>query len=248
MRPSRIAFLTLVVFVTLTGMSVGNAVAEVNRWNGFTSTTFTQGFVRTSCPGQAPCQDDDFDLSGESRAECFPVGGGSTSCVAGAYSSVSWNLDGNAGHLPGPGGDVVISTFAHLTGERVDADLFVIDGQIHDFSTDPGPVEVAVFRYSGDPTVFDGLEADSIQEVVDLGIINSDDILAVETLFNVGPFDIQVQVTGLSDEEIVIFATGDGRIPPAVPATSTAGTAVLLLVMFGLGAFWALRRRSAQAD
>jgi hypothetical protein len=253
MKWSRTAFFTLAIFVILIGLSHGDAVAEINRWNGFNSTAFTQGFVRQHCPAQDPCQDDAFGLDGSpSHAGCPVPAGEADNTVppcatsASAYLDVFLHLGGFAGHFPQPRGDLV-GTRANLQAERVDADLFTVAGQVSTIGPDPGTVEVAVFQYSGDPNVFDGLEIDHVQELVDLGIISSDDILAVETFVGEGTVDMQVQVTGLSDDEIVLFAAGDGRIPPAVPATTAIGTALLLLTMLVLGT-WALRRRNAQAD
>ena len=253
MRSSRTAVLLVAVFLILIGASHGDVVAEVNRWNGFNSTAFAQGFVRTACPGQVPCQNDDFNLGGHSTAGCpvpardeatFPL-----SCVVHAAANLIpvQNLNGLAGHFPPPGGDVIVGTFADFNGVRVDDDLFTVTGQVSTVGLSPGTVEVAVFQYFGDPTVFDGLEVDHVQELVDLGIISSDDILAVETIVGDGTLYMQVQVTGLSDDDIVMFAAGDGRIPPFVPATTAVGTAVLLLTMLVLGT-WVLRRRNAQAD
>ena len=144
--------------------------------------------------------------------------------------------------MSGPG------TRLFTISERVDADLFVVNGSVGTFNAPPGKVEVAVFQYFGDPTVFDGLEVDSIQEVVDLGIIDSNDILAVELFLGLyDEVDMQVQVTGLSDDQIVVFAAGDGRAPPAVPATTAVGTAVLALATLVVGT-WALRRRKMRSS
>jgi len=254
MRSSGTALLTAIVFVILIGASHGDAVADVNRWNGFISSAWSQGFVRQECPGQPPCQNDDFGLGAgyPSNAGCPVPAAGTESTVlpcmtfASAYLDTYHHLNGFAGHFPPPGGDLLTGTGAQLIGERVDADLFTVGGEVSTVGIWPGTVQVAVFQYSGDPTVFDGLEVDYVEELVDLGIIDSDDILAVETISNYDDVDLQVQVTGIDDDEIVIFAAGDGRIPPLVPATNAIGTAVLLIVMLVLGV-WALRRRNARA-
>ena len=243
MKPARTPPVLVALFMILISVSHGDAVAEVNHWNGLASAGFTQGFVRTDCPGQTPCQSDAFDEH-DIAVHCpFGIPQLPFTCTVQTTGIIGWRLNGLAGHLPGPGGDAVVATIAFLSGERIDADLFVVDGQVSGSGASMGIVEVAVFRYSGDPTVFIGLEAESIQDVVDLGIISSDDVLAVDTFVRDDPIDMQVQVTGLSDDEIVVFAAGDGRIPPLVPATNTVGAVLLLLAMLAAGTGVILIRR-----
>ena len=84
---------------------------------------------------------------------------------------------------------------------------------------------------------------------MDLGLIDGGDVLAVSShtaVHNVD-FEMDVDVTGLADEEIVIFAAASGPIPSAgdVPATAPIGVLILVLTLSGLGS-WAVRHSARQ--
>jgi hypothetical protein len=240
----------LAVFLVPIGPSQADPAAAPTRWNGFTSLAFTQGFVRTSCPYEEPCQNDAFELNGDLNVHCPGFPGrpslfGMCAADVAANALDEWMLYGFAGRYP-TGGEVPSGTAVLAIAERVDADLFVVTGSASSVNAAPGRAQVAVFRYFGDPTVFDGLEVESIEDVVDLGIIAADDVLAEQTIVEIyGEIELQVQVTGLADDEIVVFATGEGfPIAVPVPATSAAGAAAVLLILLGLGTWTVLRRRS----
>jgi hypothetical protein len=75
---------------------------------------------------------------------------------------------------------------------------------------------VSVLRYTGAPGGFDGVEAESPTDLVDLGLIVPGDILFTTTVQS-GPFEFDVDVTGIPDSEIVVFSTGSGPVPELIP-------------------------------
>jgi hypothetical protein len=208
------------MLAVLLASSVGNADSSTPRWNGVSSTAFTQVFVRTDCPGQPPCQEDDFGILEESSAECWgyndPV---LDQCLAWGWSDIGWSLDGRAGFFPTVG-DTDYSNILYVSGQRVSPELFTASSYLSSPEIDISPQEVAVIRYSGDPYAFDGVEAAGVADLVSLGLIGADDVLAVATYTAYGNFQLDADVTGLSDDEILIFATGDGPVAEITPAFS----------------------------
>jgi len=236
------------VFLVLLGASWSGAQAQVNRWNGLTSSTFTQTHVQIDVPAQPPCEEDDFAIMGDSDAECLdPPGQASPSYGSFVHAELDWGLSGFAGFLPPPPADVAEGFYLSLLGDRTTADTFAVEGDFGSGVLPPlGTAGVAVFRYSGDPTVFDGLEALSIYCLVNYGLIAPEDILYEATYEGDGDFAFEVDVTGLDDDEIVIFAAGTGPIPEEqdVPATSLTGLVALVCVMVGLGSRAVRRKKS----
>jgi hypothetical protein len=229
--------LALVGVIALAGLGPGVAHADVNRWNAMTSPGFTQVFVRVDVTGQPPCQQEDFVVSGDSHAEC--IGEGVAAYHTFANVDLGWQLpNAFAGHFPLPPNDLMVGALVQLSGERTSPTLFVVSGSVYEGGYPlVATTEVAVFRFSGDATIFDGVEAAGVADLVSLGLIEAGDVLAVEQFTGMTDIDIEVDVTDLGDQEIILFATSSGPIPPHdVPATTFAGVVVLVLVMLGMGA------------
>jgi hypothetical protein len=217
-RFTAVSRLTIVMLAVLLGSSVVNADSGASRWNGVTSTTFTQVFVRTDCSGQSPCQEDDFGILENSSAQCWGSGGLVLDpCEASAWSGIGWDLDGRGGFFP-TAGDTDWSNIVHASGQRVSPDLFTVNCHVSSPDIDVSPQEVAVIRFAGDPMDFDGVEAAGVADLVILGLIGTDDVLAVETYTSNGNFELDADVTGIPDDEILIFVAGDGQVPEITPA------------------------------
>ena len=211
-RRIRRSLLVTVLLAAVLGLGQEAAVAEANGWNVLGSPGFTQVFVRTECPGQAACQNDVFSTTDNSFAYCF--GSGPSPCVVNAYSSVGWSVGGLAGLVAV---DHIDGTFTGLVGERVSARGFLVDGFVDLTLGLSGTVEVAVLRFSGEPTVFEGVEAASVYDLVSLGLIGNADVLAVTTVAVQGPIALEADVNGLADHEILLFAAATGEMPGVFP-------------------------------
>jgi hypothetical protein len=127
-------------------------------------------------------------------------------------------------------------------GQRTGIGTFLVEGtkSIHGVGT----VEVAVFRFAGDPSVFDGLGPSSVLDLVDWGVIALDDVLLVKQTSEIGDsFSFEVDVAGVADEEIVMMTTGDGITGMPVPAADPRAVAVLVLLVLTLGTLAVLKRR-----
>lgn len=217
-RFDAVSRLTIVMLTLLLASSVGSVDSGTPRWNGVTSTTFTQAFARTECAGQSACQDDDFGILEASFAECWgfddPVLDG---CEAATWSEIGWMLDGRVGYFPSAG-DTDHATVVYVSGQRVSPELFTASCYVSSPELEVSPQEVAVIRFAGDPTAFDGVEATGVADLVSLGLIGTDDVLAVATYTANGTFQLDADVTGIPDGEILIFGAGDGPVPEITPA------------------------------
>ena len=177
-------------------------------------------------------------------SEYVPGGDCGGGCIVpGSYGHVTGEL---AWEVSGEGetilGDVGYWAAVTVDGVRMSADMFMVSGACA--YADPqfaGPPEVALFRFDGDPSVFDGTSVVSVSEFVTLGLIDASDVLLVHDCATQGQFDLEVDVAGIPDEELVVFSGGrvvPGNVPDSpVPAVSLLGTVVLALLLFGLGAF-----------
>lgn len=243
----------VIAVALLTSTVVGAQTAQFNRWNGLTSSAFTQGRVQVNAPYQPPCDEDDFAVMGDINVHCVNYDSdtclGYSTHVNAAFDSVLdvWRLNGLAGYLPPPGGDTEEAALLGLIGRRMTVSTFAVEGYFYVFATPPiGAAEVAVIRYSGDPTAFDGVAAGSVHDLVDLGLIAPGDILYEVGFDAYAEFQFEVDVTGLDDDEIVIFGTVAGPIPPCqdVPATTGVAAMLLLLILLGSSAYylWGGRR------
>ena len=211
-------------------------------------------FSAVSSEGFTYCFFDGANLDGEScvDAEYVPGGDCSGRCtVPGNYGQVSgrlpWEINGEGEMIED---DVGYWTYAIIHGDRASDTVFVISGACA--YADPefaGPPEVAVFRFEGDPSVFEGTSAVRVSEFVSLGLIDASDILYVNDCASAGQYDVELDVTGIPDDELVVFAgaqVSPGNLPTSpVPAVSVIGSAILALLMFGAGVT-ALRTRSRQ--
>ena len=124
-------------------------------------------------------------------------------------------------------------------------DLFVVSGEFSGHHSYLGTADLAVFRYSGDPLAFEGLDIRSLSDLIDLGLIGPADVLRQETFDEkVYGFSFDVEVSGLDPGEIVLFTSGVGIGAPdePVPAMSGVGSLGLFLVMLAAGTFFLLRR------
>lgn len=167
-------------------------------------------------------------------------------CASISIAEVGWQrADGFGGHAPCPG-DVFTGTDAQAQGTRLSATSFEIEAEADQTGVTDKTVEFSLFRFQGDPSQFDGLDLFRVADVVDLGLISASDVLFVTEVTGFGSVLETVDITGIPDEELVLFAAGEGPFPSEtgcdttpVPAQSTIGSAVLigLLVLLGALAF-----------
>ena len=225
----------------------------------FVSFGFASCGTQIGCATLPPCEASDFHLSGSCDASC-QTGGSVPFCFGSGTANVtqdSWQTGGFFVAFLAPGGDTpdVQASFG-VTGTRPTPEQLDLNGEVFlhigfEIPFEPEPVEISVFRFSGDPTVFDGVQVPSVFSLVALGLIDADDILFSEALpipspLGFEPFSFTVDVSGVPSEEIVVFGSQSGSVTEVpdgdVPALSEWGFVLLVLAIL-LAARWMLRRR-----
>jgi len=145
----------------------------------------------------------------------------------------TWN---SAGQIGVYAGDTQAAVTVELSGERSAPGTFTLNLWVFSFYA-PAPVQVdaALFRFSGDPGVFDGIEVSSLDELIGLGLVDPGDVLWSEMLLvaDDGEFsrDFTVDVTGIPDEQIVLFSSSTSDLPLEVPALSNWGGLLLAALL-----------------
>ena len=187
------------------------------------------------------------------EAEFVPGGDCSGRCtVPGNYGQVSgrlpWKINGEGEMIEG---NVGFWTYAIIHGDRISEAIFLASGACAYADADyAGPPEVAVFRFDGDPSIFEGTSVVSVSELLDLGLIDAGDLLYVNGCESGGQFDVELDVTGIPDSELVVFAgapVAPGSLQDSpVPAVSTVATALLALLLLATGAAILRRRNGAR--
>lgn len=164
-------------------------------------------------------------------------------CEVAAF--VWWQIEGEGESYEG---DAIWTSAVSVQAERITAGTLRVQGDCVDYAGQP---EISVFRFDGDPAVFDGTAVTTVGEFVELGLIDAEDVLLVHQCSYDDEFSHDVDVHGIPDEDLVLFAAsptlpgpggpgGDGGVN--VPAVSPIGTIVLTIVLLGMGAIL-LRRR-----
>jgi len=197
-------------------------------FSGLSSVGFSNCYVEAKNTDGATCSDSEFVLGGSCAANCF---------VPAADAEISgqppWEIYGvsNSFH-----GDSVHSSLIYLQAVRSEPEFVTVSGFC---SPDLSGAEVALFRFGGDPSVFDGTAAMSVTEFVALGWIDATDVLFVYDCSGSTQIDVDVDVDGIPDEELVIFGfapTSAGTVDgPPVPALSTTAAVVLVILLLGAG-------------
>ena len=155
------------------------------------------------------CQSDSL-VSGGSCLESCSV----ADCMTTISSALGGIVGGDAFLDPGTG---VSGSFI---GQRISPDVYRVSagfGFLLDPDTEAGvTVELSGFRFSGDPLVFDGLEAHSVLELVAAGLIAETDVLFRESLSQNNPVVfIDIDLNEVPEEEIVLFVSAVAVIPGA---------------------------------
>ncbi len=249
----RIRFKVLAIAVV--GFVLGGST-EARDQTVFVSDDFASCGNDLACPPLPNCQSNDFNLIGFCFADCF-AGEGIPFCVGTAQGNAtqdSWHASGLFAAFIQPGGDTPDIQFDfQATGTRLSPEQLDLSGSVtlhigFEIPFDPGQVEVSAFRFSGDPTVFDGVQVPSVFALVAQGLIEPEDVLFSQELElpvppgeNTVPFNFTVDVSGVPSEEIVVFASHSGSSIP-VPAVTGWGLVLLGIGML-LAATWMLRRR-----
>ena len=131
---------------------------------------FASCLLDLQCPPLPDCEASQFNLIGFCNADCFP-GGGPPFCggLAGAGTpGDSWTAGGLFAAFVSPGGDTPDVQFTfEATATPTSPEELDLTGYIELYlgyrvPFQSGQVEVSVFRFSGDPTVFDGLDVPSV--------------------------------------------------------------------------------------
>jgi len=232
--------ISLVVAAVLLMGTAPTAANDVVNWNGLASLGFTQCYARADILGAPPCLEHELVLDGECSVECFPQIP-NPHVFVGARSQIGWTLQGISDLFYYPARDFAPGTLGHVEGVRVSPEILELSGKVFTQPTSwpSAEVEFAVFRFDGDPAVFDGVEIRSVYSLVWSGAIDSGDVLFTRVYDgNHGWFE--EQVAGVLDDEIVILGTSSRSV--AVPAVTTGGAVVLTLTLLLLATYF-LRRR-----
>lgn len=241
--------LTRMRFLLLTGslLFASGAVLAGTRM-GISAQDFDRCGLTVECQPFVACSDDAFGPGDGCFASCpestdeLPYCSGFLS--ANATEGGSWQVSSNfflwGPDAPGPGG--IAGTGLSFSGSRISESSFRINGVLGAYDTsdgspiDRGIVEVALLRFSGDPTEFEDVYVESLAGLIAIGVVDPSDVLFSEVVsYSVGPslnVEYDVDVAGVPDEEIVLFVAE--REIVFVPAMSTG--AALLLAFLALGA------------
>ena len=238
---TRIAVLVLLLLVVGT-------VSQAE-WNGASSTTFTLCSASVTCLGSPLCSVSTLGIGEGCYETCVspdPTSDcGGLSLTSSEIGWFTWGVGfaGNGGTYD----DITPPTQSRLdvSGERLSDEVFVVD--VEHSTGDEGVfrAEVALIRYSGDPLAFEGLLVSNVDQLVTLGLIQASDILFfADTADFTTPSQFDVDVTGIPDDELVLFAIGEGISIPT-PAASHFSQVAMLTLLLAAGA-WILVRRGRQ--
>jgi hypothetical protein len=211
-------------------------------FSGLASTGFSYCHVDAENAAGATCAESDLSIGGNCSAGC--VTAGSSSEVAGV---LPWEVEGEGDDVEG---DAVHGARVSARTEEVAPGVMSFSGECFYLGGTPEPPQAALFRFDGDPSVFEGTSAIRVAELVDLALIDADDVLFTHDCTDDDPlpFDFIVEVPGIPPDELVVFVgapqyfPGYVITPPDVPATSLAGVLLLTLLLLGVGTIF-LRRR-----
>jgi hypothetical protein len=112
-------------------------------------------------------------------------------------------------------GDVCSSATLHVLGVEGPNKLLTVSGDYEAYFPCPdfcGKAEVAVIRFSGDPLGLLSLNPTSVGDLVEVGLIQSSDILFVKDQFPApelgsGQFDFDVSTKGINENQVYLLAT-----------------------------------------
>jgi hypothetical protein len=239
---------------------VSPALADFSRWHGLTRASADHcqnGF-------EAQCCSDPLGAGSD-------IGWGEDTCSANTYGADPETCRGNTGVLYAPGRTAIVTTTYNgieygdvIEGSDAWVDIWVPDPSTlklrYDLSSSGGPqpphllpsLEIAVFRYSGDPEALAGLGLLNVSVLINAGLLTHDDVMYTDTLVEEGYVDeVYVDLAGIPLEEVMILASGRGLIPPTCPPEDTpvpalGGRAAWILIGLALLASTAvLLRRGA---
>ena len=224
--------------VVVFGITVVSAGEGLNRWSSMSSPGFTRCEAQTECPFEQPCDLEFLELGASCGALCQDEQTPGTPCVASSFAEIGWGINGAAGHFPCPG-DTFPGTDATVSGRRSSDGEFEITAFVKTTGVFPKIVEISLFRFAGDPFVFEGLDLTSVSELVDLGLIDQDDVLFVTEIDGDGQLSETVDISGIPDDGLILFAAGDGPLRTdhgcPVPAMTPWGAAALFGALLLLG-------------
>jgi len=215
--------------------------AGLSRWHCLGTDDFSQCYVETKCCEDPLCTDDEMAFGDICSAGCGETCHAHTVFLHGnGYNRIVGHTEHEifSGNF-GPGSDATVDI------SMADPDTLSLAYQLT-FGPGQGPplqmplpnVQVVVFRFAGDPTIFDGLGPLNRGALINLGIIGWDDVLFFENLTGDGSIGAaEVDVGGIPAAEIVVIASGNGVVPsvcpfPPVPATGHWTIPLLLSAMF----------------
>ncbi len=223
-------------------------------WSAWGSGTLGYCWVAADCiaaGSTTPCDRRCFGLGTCERFCSDAV----SACFANAFASGGpfWSVTGH-GRAVG-GGDYKIanprtvdtdSSSISATGERTSATTFRVHGT--SYSQGSGFRELAVLRFTGDPSVFNEAAVSSVDDMIARGFISSGDVLLRKGYGEIpSSFDFTgINVAGLSDDQILVWAAGHGVTPTTVTATSKKVVLALGVVVLVVGAVYTRRRRLAR--
>jgi hypothetical protein len=230
-------------------LSTGIARAEGPRGHAFSAWDFGQARAETSCPQQESCFETAFQDLGDltAWASCYNQNLDAPRCVADFRGGQFFALDYGTGFIPvGCTGDCFPGYTAISVQGTKDGNVFMLDGSA--IVTLGGRMELAVLKYTGNPTALAGVVVNGVQELVSQGIVRPDEILYSASFEQPGqtPISERINVTGIGVGAIVIYGYGEGPPPPGdeVPAASPVGLTVLVLLLLAASGFVVRARAS----
>lgn len=215
-------------------------------WNTAGSPAFTYCLAAVNCaPGDTLCVESDLGIASDCNALCGvqPLEDGAFCIgVTDASANTDWQI------LASGNQETLGSFLLAAQGTLETANQFSISGTRNQSGAGQIEIEVSVFRYAGDPTAFEGLRLASVYDLVDLGLVASDDVLLAADMVAGEPedFDFDVDVTGVPADQIVLLGIGRDVFGPPVPALGAWDSVFLGLLLLGCLTF-ALRRRASIA-
>ena len=218
-------------------------------WQSWASILGASAWATSDCVpagGTAICVDQDFGAA-TANANClevFPAPPAVAACRAVAFASAvaaaRTAVGGGGARGGGSWGSVGLASAYQdsvdiaIDGDRTSSSTFRLSGSC--FALNNQFREIAVFRYQGNLVDLHAAHPRSLAEVISQGFISGSDVLLHKTNDDIpGSFDYTgIDVTGIPDGQILVWAAAHGETVPAVPLASVV-IYVLPLALLGIG-------------
>lgn len=243
LRPLNKLLCSLLIFFLI----FNNVKISKAGWSAKAAAVWTSCWVKATCPSSPICEASDVNILGNVSETCGPIINGNCKAYAKAEGGIAWRVHGEG--LGVGGGTFKTAPYASIEarGERVSPSLFVVTGTSS--RLDSAMLELAVFRFSGDPNDFDGVNIRNISDLLIGGYISNSDILLYKLDDEISPaFAYDIDVTGIPDSQIVVFSSGHGESDVTgggsvgMPVFTDWGFIALILLLITMGTIWIIRK------